>query len=224
MKPSIRRTLLLVLTLPFYNFAAGQELEVNRDSAQIFRSPTITEDLKISKTRLNRLVKALSKEWQSYLQADDKVVEAYRELKHEAWNLESDEAMQLAIDWLHTAREQADLDYEQHIQQRVHENLLPRHQQRLRQLLLWNQINGRLGFSEFLLTEKMQDFLGITSKQKDQIKQRAGQLQAEFERELLKLRQEFRKKLEKKMTSGQRQKLSKNLGEPSRVGSPQYRF
>lgn len=89
--------------------------------------------------------------------------------------------------------------------QDIWEILLSHQQKKLVPLYLWSQAKNYVGFRRFLVNKLVQEKIELTPKQIASIKPAAEKLQKEFEEDLEKLKQKYRKRLTDKVLSKEQQ-------------------
>lgn len=137
-----------------------------------------------------------------------------RDPKAESKNLTPDELMSKAIQE-EKRQESSSQRFESKTNAQIHallDILLPHQQKKLVGLKLWNARDN--SFATLLEQRFVQAKLKMTPKQVDSVQPAAAKLQKEFEEEVEKLKQSYRKRLmDKVMTEEQRDDFKKIMGE-----------
>lgn len=106
---------------------------------------------------------------------------------------------------------------------RLSDILTPRQKERLDQIS--RQVRVRYGGASRALSDgSLAEDLGITDKQKEELKKVAEELQKEMQEKLAKMREDAQAKILKVLTPSQRSKYKKLIGEPFEYQRSERRF
>jgi Spy/CpxP family protein refolding chaperone len=98
--------------------------------------------------------------------------------------------------------------------------LLPQQRERLKQLMV--QSSARFSRSPGGINDTLATELGITDAQKEALRKKAEEVQADLDKKLTKLRDEARTEILSVLTSDQRSKLEKMMGPKFEFSPPQF--
>lgn len=194
----------------------AQDDEFGLDWRGLLKNSEVRRDLEIANHQRDELEQRMSELRAEFKEKRDVVGKKWLNLQHGKGGDKNE------IDLL---RNQLNDEVQEKYLQALSEVLLPFQVERLEQLAYQLAANSFSGYESFLKTKRVRRQLEIDSDQSAKIKEKNEKLQKEFEKELAKLKQKYREKLNQCLNIEQRERLKKLLGESSSIdGGPTIRF